>query len=69
VSCGDPSDDAEHTFFRCDRWEKMRTTLKNAIGENPESIVGILLKYRPNWHAVEQFITSILSTKEKEEQR
>jgi hypothetical protein len=49
----------------------MRTELQNAIGEDidPESTVGIMLKNRPNWHAVEQFVTSILSTKEKEKQQ
>ncbi|KAL4103979.1 hypothetical protein QTP88_019292 [Uroleucon formosanum] len=34
LSCGDPEDDAEHTFFRCGQWARKLTELESAVGED-----------------------------------
>jgi len=70
-SCGDPVDNAEHTFFRCGRWAKRLMDLESEVAEevNPETIVSIMLSSREKWQAVEQYITSIMDIIEKEDQQ
>lgn len=46
--CGDLEEDAEHTFFVCDRWVTERRILYSVIGEKviPESMVTTMLRIR-----------------------
>lgn len=69
LSCGDPEDDAEHTFFRCGRWARKLTEHEAAVGEDvtPQTIIPIMLNSREKWAAVERYIKKILITKEEEE--
>uniref|UniRef100_A0A2S2NQQ6 Reverse transcriptase domain-containing protein n=1 Tax=Schizaphis graminum TaxID=13262 RepID=A0A2S2NQQ6_SCHGA len=69
LSCGDPEDDVEHTFFRCDRWARGLTELETTVGEDvtPETIIPIMLNSRGKWEAVEGYVRKILTTKEEEE--
>jgi hypothetical protein len=69
VDCQSPVDDAEHTFFACDRWWRRRMELKATIDDpfTPETVVGKMLESRSNWTAVDQFVKEVLTTKEAEE--
>ncbi|KAE9525570.1 hypothetical protein AGLY_014097, partial [Aphis glycines] len=69
VDCLAPVDDAEHAFFRCDRWWRRRMELKAAINDpfTPETVVGKMLESRSNWTAVVQFVKEVLTQREAEE--
>jgi hypothetical protein len=69
LSCGDPEDDAEHTFFRCGRWANKCRVLEATVGEDvtPETIIPIMLTSREKWAVVERYVKEILTTKEEEE--
>ena len=44
VYCGDTNDDADHTFFQCDRWAAPRPTLEIEVGQLiPENIIEVVL--------------------------
>lgn len=69
VSCGQPSDCAEHTFFDCDRWYARRRALEVSVDceITPETIVEAMLKSSSNWKLIEDYVTEILKMKEDEE--
>jgi hypothetical protein len=69
VDCQDPVDDAEHVFFKCDRWWRQRQALEVEIEEEatPENIIKCMLTSRRNWDAVRDFVNQVQSTREKEE--
>jgi len=66
LSCGDATDDVEHTFFKCDRWARKLTdlevTVKRAV--TPETIIQIMVHSKGDWEAAERYVTLILRTKE-----
>ena len=50
LSCGDPKDDALHTFFKCERWAQDRHDLESALGQiSPDSTIGVMLQGEKNW--------------------
>ena len=62
--CGAEKDDAEHTFFDCDRWSADRRLLEDAVGHiSPESMVQVMLDKHENWALVSRFAEEILRTK------
>lgn len=69
VSCGYPGDCVEHTFFCCDRWYTKRRALEVFLGcqLTPQTIVQKMLESKRIWDKVEDYVTSILQTKEFEE--
>lgn len=71
VDCGESVDDAEHTFFRCDRWWRQRRELEVALGSplEPETIVCHMLQNKEKWREVKQYVNMILATKEEEERK
>ena len=69
VDCEAPTDNAEHVFFRCDRWYRQRGELEVQVGEpfEPETVVPIMLSSRAKWDAVSAFVGKIQQTREEEE--
>lgn len=70
VDCQEPVDDAEHVFFRCDRWWRERRALEIEVEEdtlNPDNIIGCMLKKRSNWDAINRFVKHVQSHREDEE--
>lgn len=67
-SCGVIPDDAEHTFFRCDRWENQRRNLEARLGGlDPDTLVQRMKMSQENWEAVRAFVSAVLTKKEEEE--
>lgn len=72
VDCGANSDDAQHTFFQCDKWwRRQRRDPEVTLGSQrePETIVGCILQSREKWSAVKNYVNAILATKEEEERK
>lgn len=63
------TDDAEHTLFSCPRFQDSRSRLEAEIGEeiSRDNIVEIMLKGKPSWAWVHDFIKAVLTQKETEE--
>ncbi|CAI6358368.1 unnamed protein product [Macrosiphum euphorbiae] len=55
-------DDAEHVFFKCDRW--LRQRLEEVT---PEHIIPCMLKRGRNWDVASDFVNQVQSTRENEE--
>ncbi|CAB0038213.1 unnamed protein product [Trichogramma brassicae] len=55
--CPDETENVEHVFFHCSRFEPEREVLQAQIGERtePENIVRLMLRDRSNWNAVSNF--------------
>lgn len=69
VYCQAPVDDAQHTFFACNRWWRQIRELEVAINGQftPESAVGKMLESSVNWLSMDTFVNVILSAREAEE--
>lgn len=63
--CLGVADDANHTFFACDRWEQCRKSLQEDIGQliSPDNIVEAMLRGEDTWNRVTRFAEEILRTK------
>lgn len=63
-------DNADHTFFQCDRWETERREMWSTLGEvcSPDNVVDVMLRSEVNWDAVAKYVGRVLRTKKKEEQ-
>jgi len=64
-------DDVEHSQFRCDRWWRLRRTLKDKLGGElePENIMIHMLQSCEKWDTVNEYVHEILSIKEEEERQ
>lgn len=71
IYCLYPNDDAEHTFFECERWHRQRRALELGVGEEikPENVVDIMLKNRTMWDIVAKYVMDIICTKEEDERK
>jgi len=67
--CGHAVDDALHTFFECDAWERIRARVNIMCGTTvtPETITRIMLSSKSSWDTVAAFIHDVLKKKEDEE--
>ena len=62
--CGHERDDAEHTFFVCDRWTRLRRELETTVSSiTPENIVGVMLQRTEWWRLVATYTETILRRK------
>ncbi|KAM8707458.1 hypothetical protein ACLKA7_011527 [Drosophila subpalustris] len=60
-------DDAEHTFFRCQKWNEHRRTAENIMGPiEPENIVEKMLQRKESWDAVTTFAGNVLLEKKRD---
>lgn len=60
-------DDAEHTFFRCERWRIERQSVEEIAGEiSPENIVNLMLENEDTWKYVATFVERVLRDKKRD---
>ena len=69
--CGDQTDDAHHTFFKCDAWYALRNNAETHLETNltPGNLVATMLSSKRNWDIVNELAHNIMSRKEAEERR
>ncbi|KAF0735570.1 Reverse transcriptase domain-containing protein [Aphis craccivora] len=69
--CGDPSDDAEHTLFKCDAWHQKRRQAELATNTdlNTRNLIQTMLISKENWDIIADMIRGIMKNKETEERR
>lgn len=67
VDCQAPLDDAEHAFFKCDRWWWQRRELEvKLIGDfTPDAVGKLMLSSHNNWKAIDQYVNLVLSIRER----
>lgn len=59
--CGWPTDDAEHTFFVCDRWTERRTRVETETGTiTPDNVTTIMTSNEDKWRTIATYVTSVL---------
>lgn len=62
--CGHDRDDAEHTFFECDRWTPLRLRLETTVGSiTADNIVEVMLHTTEWWQLVATYTETILRRK------
>ena len=67
VFCNRVADDAEHTFFSCERWDGLRQQLYADTGElSPDNIVREMLKSAGSWNRIAHYVRALLTTKKIE---
>jgi hypothetical protein len=64
-------DDAEHTLFRCPRWDGLRLEVMQKTAEWPEkeNLVDLMLRSKEDWEAIAGMARKIMRTKEADERR
>jgi len=67
--CGHAQDDVEYTFFKCDRWWRLRREVEVVLGceITPEKIGAAMVSSKSKWDAVVNFANSVLTKKEADE--
>ena len=66
--CPGISDDANHTFFECDRWLQRRRYLEVDIEKlSSHIIVQVMLRSEENWNLVFCYMKGVLKSKKAEE--
>ncbi len=60
-------DDAEHTFFKCTRWQTQRNRLYTLVGTlNADNIITVMLQNEENWKNVKNYIENVLRIKKRD---
>ncbi|CAB3237103.1 unnamed protein product [Arctia plantaginis] len=61
-SCPGVSEDAEHVFFACPRFDLLRSTWAEALTKNtqPEFLIEAMLSSEAVWQATSAFATGVL---------
>ena len=68
VYCEAVVDDAEHTFFACNRWSDERFELENTAGcLTPDTIVSVMTRKKENWDAWAYFVEKVLREKKADQ--
>jgi len=69
--CGHPVDDAYHTLFVCDAWERRwsRVNVLLATTITPSNLVNYMLQSEEFWAVGAAFINEVMRKKEEEERR
>ncbi|KAL1448257.1 hypothetical protein WDU94_012354 [Cyamophila willieti] len=64
-------DDAEHTFFQCERWVRVRRETEEMVRRvlTPQNMIQVMMESRENWGAIERMARLIMTEKEEEERR
>lgn len=60
-------DDARHTLFSCPRWSRERhiIEMKLELQLNANNLVPTMLRSKKDWAAISEYMTTIISTKER----
>lgn len=70
ICCGAAVDDPNHTVFECPQWAEKRQELCTDLGEiSASNVIDKMLKCENGWNKVTDFITYVISAKEKVELR
>jgi len=65
--CPGVPDDAEHTFFRCPRWERSRLEATQTLGVfSVDSVIIKIMEDEGNWDCLSQFVRGLLLTKKRD---
>jgi len=65
--CPGVPDDAEHTFFRCPRWERSRLEAIQTLGVfSVDSVIIKIMEDEGNWDCLSQFVRGLLLTKKRD---
>lgn len=62
-------DSPEHVYASCERWRKEREKLEEYIGYIPDvrEVVPCMLEEKKRWNAIHDYVTEIMSRKERED--
>ncbi|KAG8260556.1 hypothetical protein J6590_093753 [Homalodisca vitripennis] len=64
IYCPGVPDDAEHTFFRCPRWERPRLEATRKLGVfSVDTVCERIMEDEGNWDCLSQFVRGILLEK------
>ena len=64
IYCMNELDNAEHTFFHCERWQEERQMVEHVLeGLTPETIIHKMLVSEENWVTVPTFVRDVLMAK------
>jgi hypothetical protein len=65
VYCKNARDDAEHTFFACEKWQLARQELEGRLGREftPETVEEMMLADERKWEAVTNYVRNVLLLK------
>jgi len=71
IYCDAEADDAEHTLFKCGRWDRKRVAAERAIGIQLTvgNIIDTMLHSRENWNIIADMIQAIMRRKLDDEKR
>jgi hypothetical protein len=62
------NDDAQHTFFFCERWGAERRELELAVGPiSPDTLIDVMLTSLRSWNTVSAFCRRVLRQKRAEQ--
>lgn len=63
------TDDAEHTVFKCPKWEPQRNTVNRIIGKqlNTHNLISIMTSCQENNSLIHEYVTTIIRRKEEHE--
>ena len=68
MQCGTDANDAEHTFFKCERWAELGAKLATEVGDvTPDNVIKIMLDSEKHWEVISTYVEEILRQKKKEE--
>lgn len=69
--CMEPVDNAEHAFFKCDRWWRLRRELEIRMNKEItlETMVKTMLESKKNWEEVTKYVVHVLKTREEDERQ
>lgn len=60
-------DDANHTFFMCERWKNERECIEAELGRlNAENIIEKMLISEENWRTIARYVEHVLRTKKRD---
>ena len=60
-------DDAEHTFFECEKWRVEKLSLQQKVGVvTLENIVDIMLSTADNWKHISVYVEHVLRIKKQD---
>jgi len=61
------ADDAEHTFFKCQKWTHKRAELERSIGPlTVENAIPKMLVSENNWNSIARYVESVLRLKKRD---
>lgn len=69
--CGEGTDDAEHTLFKCAMFSRCRLAMELSLGTpiGKDNLVDVMLRGRNEWKIVQEFAKNVMSGKERKERK